>query len=61
MEKNRNVLQSKTVWANLLMAGLAFVPSVQAWVIANPEAMAAIWAGINVILRLITKGKVELK
>ena len=33
---------SKTLWAALISAALPFIPVVNAWVIANPEAYSAI-------------------
>lgn len=52
---------SKTVWVNLVMAAAAFIPGVGQLISQNPEAAGMIVAGINTILRLITKEKVSLK
>lgn len=56
----KNALKSKTVWSNFIMAGLAFYPPAQQFISANPEIYAMAWAALNTILRLISKGKVEL-
>lgn len=49
---------SKTLWVNLLMAGVAFFPSVQAHVTAE-QAMAAMGV-INILLRFISKDAISL-
>lgn len=52
--------QSKTLWINLLIAASAFVPQVHTLLVANPEVVAAVFAGLNIVLRLISKDKVSL-
>jgi hypothetical protein len=53
-------MYSRTLWVAFIMAALAFFPSVQAWVSANPEwfqlGVACLFAG----LRILTKGKVSI-
>lgn len=51
--------QSKTLWINLIMAGLAFVPAVQA--VVTPEVLGAVFGAVNAALRLTTKSGVSLK
>lgn len=52
---------SKTLWTNVIIAICAmFVPGVAAWIQANPEMVVSIFAGINILLRLITKNGVAL-
>lgn len=58
----KKAYMSKTMWANLLMALVALVG---AWVprvpeIVSPEMVAMIFAGVNMILRLVTKDKLVL-
>lgn len=52
---------SKTLWVNLLMAVFALVwqPAAE-FIAANPETVAVIFTGINMILRLVTKEKIVL-
>ena len=52
---------SKTVWMNLIVAIAAFVPPVQDWIGKNPEQFAWVFTAINVVLRLISKGKITLQ
>jgi hypothetical protein len=52
---------SKTLWVNLLVGGLAlFLPGAKEWVAAHPEVATGALAGVNILLRLVTKGKLEL-
>ena len=57
MENTKNPLLSKTNWLALLMALVAFIPSVSAWISANPTMFANIVAGIFVVLRFVSKDK----
>lgn len=52
--------QSKTIWANLILALSAFVPSVQDWMLAHPTVLPALFTVANIALRLITKEKISL-
>lgn len=59
--ETKSPLLSKTLWINFIVAGLAiFVPSVAAQITANPELAIGAFAVINVLLRLVTKSKVQL-
>jgi hypothetical protein len=60
MNSNKSVFQSKTLWINLLMAGAAFFPSVNAWIGSHPDAFALGFSVVNMILRMISKDKLEL-
>ncbi len=52
--------QSKTLWANLFMAGIAFFPGVNQFFLEHPQALMAVFLIVNTILRFATKGKVQL-
>lgn len=53
----KSILKSKTFWANLLAAAaIPFLPEGM----KNPEYIGYALAAVNVVLRLISKGKVEL-
>jgi len=60
MQEVKPIWQSKTVWVNLILALSAFIPGVGHFVRANPESVMAIFSVINVILRLVTKDKVQI-
>ena len=52
---------SKTLWLNAIGAALAIAyPPAALWMSENPEVVAGVWAGLNVLLRLVTKDKVSL-
>lgn len=52
---------SKTLWFNLVMAVLPFVaPPAKVLLEQNPEVFGAIVAGVNFLLRLITKQPVSI-
>lgn len=52
---------SKTLWVNLLMAVFAmFWQPAADFIAQNPETVAVIFTGINMVLRLITKDKIVL-
>jgi len=53
----KSILKSKTFWSNLLAAALVpFLPESM----KNPEYLVYAITAVNVLLRLISKGKVEL-
>lgn len=61
MEEPKKMWKSKTAWTNLIIAATAmFAPGVSEWISANPVAVVSLWAGVNIGLRAITKGAVEL-
>ena len=55
--------QSKTLWVNLIVAVLAFIPMLGSFgQEMSHEQIGLVAVGlINIFLRLITKGKIELK
>jgi hypothetical protein len=56
MEKS--VVQSKTLWVNLILAIAAFIPSIKE--VISEDVLLQIFAAINIMLRLVTKDKVVL-
>ena len=61
MEQKKSPLMSKTLWANFIMAvGALFFPPASNWLASNPEAVALIFTGVNIVLRLLTKDKLSL-
>jgi len=50
--------QSKTLWANVLLAAVAFFPGVSENI--TPERIAAGFSIINIILRWVTKSEIGL-
>lgn len=52
---------SKTIWTNIILAVVAFIPPVQSFLAANPDTIVYVFVVINLLLRLITKGKIVLK
>ena len=58
--ENSKPWQSSTLWANLVMAGVAFFPSVKA--VLTPEMMVTAVALVNAIIRVFkTKTAISLK
>lgn len=52
---------SKTLWVNLILGVSAmFIPGVHDWVLAHGDIVASIFAGLNILLRFITKGSIQL-
>ena len=53
--------QSKTLWTNIIIAIVAIAsPPAHQWISAHPEAFAAAFGVINVILRMLTKDAIQL-
>lgn len=52
--------QSKTLWINLFIAIAAFFPFVRDWVAANPGIFMAVVTTVFSVLRVVTKGNVEI-
>ena len=59
----KNILKSKTVWANVLAVILIIAQQVGGVTPANidPQTQSIILAVVNVILRFITKQPVKIK
>lgn len=53
--------QSKTNWVSLIMAASAFFPKVGEWVASHPEQFMWAISGLFAALRMISKGKIEIK
>lgn len=51
--------ESKTLWGNLILAGLNFFPHVQEHV--TPEIMSVAFLVLNSLLRMVTKSGISLK
>lgn len=52
---------SKSLWINAIVAVLAMVwPGGKELIVANPDVVMAAFAGLNIVLRLITKDKISL-
>ena len=52
---------SKTLWVNAIAAVLAIAyPPAQTWMSANTDIVFSGLAGINILLRLVTKDKLGL-
>lgn len=56
--ESKNIIKSKTFWTNVIMA--AVFPFLPESIKPNEMTLMMIFAGINIALRLISKGKVEL-
>lgn len=50
--------KSKTLWVNLFLAVAAFFPAVQSHL--DAETMSMIFAGVNGVLRVVSKEKISL-
>lgn len=60
-ETTKPAYLSKTLWVNALLAVSAlFVPSINEWVVVNPDSVAIVFTVVNFALRLITKDKISL-
>ena len=58
--ESKPIYQSKTFWVNVIMAvAIPLLPE-SIKVYFSPENIAYFFAGVNMLLRLISKGKVEL-
>lgn len=52
---------SKTLWANLILAAVAFFPVGPIAQIITPENISLVFGIVNTILRLVTDSKITLK
>jgi hypothetical protein len=58
---NKKPWQSKTLIVNLVLALAAiFYPPAKALIESHPEAVAAVFAVINIILRFLTNGAIVI-
>lgn len=55
--------ESKTLWANFIMAAVALIPSqdVQDFFLQNSGVLPMLFLMVNTLLRLVTKDKISLK
>lgn len=51
---------SKTLWANLIIALAPLVPGAKEQIVAHPELILLAVAGVNALLRAVTKDKLHL-
>ena len=58
MENKKSPFLSKTLWMNLILGIVAFIPSVKE--IVTPEMLVMVFPVLNMILRLVTKDKIVL-
>ena len=58
MEKH--VMKSKTFWFGLCTALAPMFPVLKDTIVSNPQAVAAVWGTLAIVLRLVTKSKVIL-
>lgn len=52
--------QSRTNWIALISAIAAFIPQVQVFIQENPESYAVIMSGVFMLLRQISKEKINI-
>jgi len=59
VDNSKHIILSKTLWVNVILALTAvFVPSVHEYLVKNPDIAVYLLSGVNVLLRLFTKGAV---
>lgn len=56
----KSILQSKTVWLQLIAFAAAFFPPVQAFLVANPVTSVAVLSSVNILVRFVTGGKIAI-
>lgn len=56
----KSVFLSKTLWLNVIMALVAFYPPASEWMQGHMEIVLAVFGGLNMVLRLISKDKLYL-
>ena len=64
MEQTKKPWQSKTIIVNALMAVAALLGPKYVGMLdflQNPEMLTGIFAGVNFVLRLVTKKKISIK
>lgn len=59
--QSKKTYLSKTLWMNLVIALSAFFPGVSEWVAGHPDLFMVGFSVINMVLRAVTKDKLELK
>lgn len=60
MEQKKSYL-SKTLWVNFVVAGCAlFAPGAGEYIQGHPEAVLVGFSVLNIVLRMVSKSKLEL-
>jgi hypothetical protein len=54
------IYKSKTFWANAIAVGTLFVPGLREWQAVNPEAAVVALGAANILLRIVTHGKITI-
>jgi len=57
---NKNILKSRTFWVQVLGIVALAIPASSGFISENLGASGAAWAFINIVLRLVTKEKVQI-
>jgi membrane associated rhomboid family serine protease len=57
---DKKIFQSKTFWIQVLALVAVMVPASAGFITEHLGASGAVWALVNVALRLITKDKVQI-
>jgi hypothetical protein len=52
--------ESKTILVNLILALSAFIPAVHDQLVAHPEYFTYAILVLNIVLRLVTKGAIQI-
>lgn len=60
MTPTKSIFTSKTMAVNAVVLVASFVPSVRDWVQSHPDVTMQLLAAAGVLLRLVTKGKLDL-
>jgi len=58
-EQVKRPWQSRTLWVNLIMAAVPFIPGSEAFL--NEQSLGAMFLVVNSVLRAVTKSKITLK
>ena len=57
---NKSILKSKTFWVQVLAVLAVLFPPVQAWLASNPVTSVAALAAVNVLVRFVTSGRINI-
>lgn len=60
IERSKSILQSKTIWLNLLALLAAFIPAFREWIASNPQAFVTSLSIVNIIVRFATQDRVSI-
>jgi len=52
--------KSKTFWASVVTGALGYIPGVQDFLVANPEAVTSFLGVLFAVLRFVTKDKIVI-